>query len=115
MSESMAKEIKGIFAQYGHHCHVTPRDDDTVILSDCTCVNFTELEFMLQRFKCDDILVQECSSSKTGFIILLSMSVKKPFYTSALFCQFFIILQICILAFVTHLTNFRTWMQIERI
>ena len=68
------------------------RDDTTLIITDCMCVNYSELECILQQFNCEEILVQQCSSSQSGFVVILHMSPFVPVWESSQFMQILIIL-----------------------
>ena len=113
MADKIGKQIRQLFETYGHHCHITVRDYETIILSDCQCVNYTELEYMLQQFKCVNILIQECAASKSGFVIILHIQTKMPIWCTSIFLQIMIMCNLVVVGSFVKLANFFTWGEIR--
>lgn len=100
-------EIVNFLQSYGHHCTTTIRDDFTLILSDCSTISYKELDFLLQRFACDDIYIENSSMSKSGFIVIISFQRNTSFFQSSHFLQLFFVLLIYVFFGIGNIEFFK--------
>lgn len=85
------------------------RDDDTIILSDCSRLLHEHIEIILTQHPFVDVQYVSSSTSESGYIVLFTCCMQIPLLQRAVFFEmifsFLIFVLVCLWSTVRHLES----------